>query len=428
MISLSPDQAMSSANYQLHPALLDACFQLLAAATPPSVQQGNEKVYLPVGLQGLKIYQAGHSQVWVHFSFSSALTNDKGALKDSLDGNIKLFSEDGTLIAEVTGLQIRRTSREALRPTSQMRIEDWLYELNWQLSSKPATAESIKADKWLIFADQNGLGEQLANKLKALGSETMLIKPGDEYRQIDGNNWQLSPTRLEHFQQLLSDMEKFLNGTRPGIVHLWSLENIFDGADQKTDTLLREAQSQTYGSILHLIQALMGKSVSPIGLWLITQGAQAIKPEDDSQRLVQGSVWGLARTIRLEYPNWNCVCVDISSDSKNHLFEEILGQDDEDQVALRGNERYIARLERFQHKNLREAVIPQMDKAALIRKDGTYLITGGLGGLGLLTARWLVKHGAAHLVLISRSGPSEQASKILAELRIVRNKYHNSTG
>ncbi len=417
LITLSPDQAAGSANYQLHPALLDACFQLLGAATPSSVQQENEKVYLPVGLQALKVYQAGQSQVWVHFSFSSALTNDKGALKDSLDGNIKLFNEDGTLIAEVAGLQIRRTSREAIRPTPQRKIEDWLYELNWQLSPKPATGGSVKVDKWLIFADQSGLGEQLGDKLKALGVEAMLIKPGDKYRQIDGTNWQLSPTRPEHFQQFLSDLEKFLNGTRPGIIHLWSLENIFDGSGQKTDALLHEAQNQTYGSILHLIQALMEKSVSPAGVWVVTQGAHAIKPEDDLQRLVQGSVWGLARTIRLEYPNWNCVCVDISPDSKNHLLEEILGQDDEDQVALRGNERYVARLERSQSKKPAEAGVTQRDEAALIRKDGTYLITGGLGGLGLVTARWLVEHGAAHLVLMSCSKPTEQTSKILAELR-----------
>jgi acyl transferase domain-containing protein/1-acyl-sn-glycerol-3-phosphate acyltransferase/NAD(P)-dependent dehydrogenase (short-subunit alcohol dehydrogenase family)/acyl carrier protein len=52
-----------------------------------------------------------------------------------------------------------------------------------------------------------------------------------------------------------------------------------------------------------------------------------------------------------------------------------------------------------------------------IRSDGTYLITGGLGGLGLECARWLVASGARALVLMSRSDPSLAADLVVAELR-----------
>jgi myxalamid-type polyketide synthase MxaB len=63
---------------------------------------------------------------------------------------------------------------------------------------------------------------------------------------------------------------------------------------------------------------------------------------------------------------------------------------------------------------------PEVQKAGprrdTVRADGAYLITGGLGGLGLRIARWLVDHGARHLVLLGRSEASETAQRTVAEL------------
>lgn len=59
---------------------------------------------------------------------------------------------------------------------------------------------------------------------------------------------------------------------------------------------------------------------------------------------------------------------------------------------------------------------PPRPLSAGLRPDGTYLITGGLGGLGLLVARWLVEHGARNLALIGRSAPTEEAAERLREL------------
>jgi acyl transferase domain-containing protein/acyl carrier protein len=56
-----------------------------------------------------------------------------------------------------------------------------------------------------------------------------------------------------------------------------------------------------------------------------------------------------------------------------------------------------------------------------IRADATYLITGGLGGLGLASARWLAEEGARHLLLVGRSAPRAEAQaqlQALAELGV----------
>ncbi len=59
----------------------------------------------------------------------------------------------------------------------------------------------------------------------------------------------------------------------------------------------------------------------------------------------------------------------------------------------------------------------QAMRPQLIREDGCYLITGGLGGLGLQVARWLVAQGARHLALVGRRTPSPEAGSAIDQLR-----------
>jgi NADPH:quinone reductase-like Zn-dependent oxidoreductase/acyl carrier protein len=61
-------------------------------------------------------------------------------------------------------------------------------------------------------------------------------------------------------------------------------------------------------------------------------------------------------------------------------------------------------------------VRPALPGRVDFRPDGGYLLTGGLGGIGMLVARWMVEHGARHLVLVGRRAPSEQAQRAIREM------------
>jgi NAD(P)-dependent dehydrogenase (short-subunit alcohol dehydrogenase family) len=77
------------------------------------------------------------------------------------------------------------------------------------------------------------------------------------------------------------------------------------------------------------------------------------------------------------------------------LASHLTSADGEDQVAFRDGERRVARLVR---------TAPPKGRPADLRADASYLITGGLGGLGLQVARWMIEHGARRIVLLGRSG------------------------
>src|SRR5207248_9209311 len=79
------------------------------------------------------------------------------------------------------------------------------------------------------------------------------------------------------------------------------------------------------------------------------------------------------------------------------LLDEIWDPQGENQLAIRGGQRYVARLVR---------ISPPIPQDVRLQSDGTYLITGGLGSLGLRVAQWIVEQGARHLVLTGRRGAS----------------------
>jgi KR domain len=121
----------------------------------------------------------------------------------------------------------------------------------------------------------------------------------------------------------------------------------------------------------------------------------------------EAAVWGLARVIMTEHPEWGCRLVDLDegADAAERLLAECLQPGGENQLAWRGGQRLAARLE-----PLALAAGP----AVPVRADGAYLVTGGLGALGLLTADWLVRRGARRLVLVGRTAASPAAQARLA--------------
>ena len=159
--------------------------------------------------------------------------------------------------------------------------------------------------------------------------------------------------------------------------------------------------------VVDLVQALVGPNWrDPPRLWLLTRGAQSADGPPEARAIGQAGLWGLGATIAHEHPELRCCRVDLSVEPSTaeeaQLVDELLANVAEDQLAFRGERRLVRRLDRVRVE--RRAPVA-------IRADGTYLITGGLGGLGLTVAQWLVDRGARHLVLCGRSGAASRAQR-----------------
>ncbi|BAZ49185.1 beta-ketoacyl synthase [Nostoc sp. NIES-4103] len=279
----------------------------------------------------------------------------------------------------------------------------------------PLEAESVKVEpkRWLLLADELGIAQQLAAKLHSHSQVCTLVFAGEEYEQIDQQQFKINPANPEHYQKLLQAINSDVLPL-DGVVHCWSLDTV--KAAQLTTDDLAAASLLGCGSTLHLIQALTKADFSAYPrLWLVTQGAVAVT---NLEGVAQSSLWGMGRVIAREHPEFKCVRVDLAVesgfDAVQALFEEIWFPTKEDEVALHGQLRYVTRLAPY--KLTKDSVTKAAHKLESFRDDSTYLITGGMGGLGLLVARWMVQKGARHLVLVGRSGVSVAASNQIKEL------------
>nr|WP_318670663.1 beta-ketoacyl reductase [Nostoc flagelliforme] len=286
-------------------------------------------------------------------------------------------------------------------------LSDSLYEVQWQpqerLSVPPVSVN--QPGKWLIFADRAGVGQTLAELLRSRGEKYVMIYPGEAYEILEGGHRKINPANPQDCQRLLQETLGNNGLSCRGIVHLWSLDAAMD--DQITPSSLEKAQLLGCGSVLHLVQELVKQSKSALTrLWLITSGTQVVETKPVSLAVAQAPLWGMGRAIALEHSEvWGgLIDLDpsISSDRQAlSLLTEIWQPDGEDQLTLRGEKRYVARL-------VRSNKLPS--KPVQLQADGTYLITGGLGSLGLKVAQWLVEQGARNLVLIGRRGLPDRAT------------------
>lgn len=272
-------------------------------------------------------------------------------------------------------------------------------------ASAPPAARGTRRS-WLILADGGGLGERLAELLASRGEPSVMVVAGDAYDSSVPGRVVIDPARPEDVRRLLADAPARAGTPCGRIVHLWSLDAAAGG--ETTLASLDRDLIRGCGSVLHLVQALVGAGgPGAPQLWVVTRGAQPVASGATLPGLAQAPVWGLGRVAALEHPEVWGGLVDLDpaapADEAAALLAEVAEPDGEDQIALYGGQRYVARLVRSR------ADAPGGAPLQLSR-DGTYLITGGLGGLGLQIARWMAERGARHLVVLGRTGLPDRAA------------------
>jgi surfactin synthase thioesterase subunit/acyl carrier protein len=125
-------------------------------------------------------------------------------------------------------------------------------------------------------------------------------------------------------------------------------------------------------------------------------------------------MWGLGRVIACEHPDLWGGLVDLdhmqsADDEAGWLIQDMLTSGVATQVAYRKAQRFVPRL--VHHKGLKQPAEPWR-----CVEPATYMITGGLGALGLQLARWLVASGAKHLVLVGRRAGTAETYAVVREL------------
>ena len=312
-------------------------------------------------------------------------------------------------------------SEPARSKTPSIRSEvpsDWFYEVQWiprsRLSDKvlppsaeflPATAGSSTIDMgasaestawkrpghWLVFADSNGVAAAFDQQLRNLGEETTLVAAGE----MSGLNGFRGGSKCG---DLLDRVRQQARMPLRGVIHLASLDAPGNGSLQPL--VLENTHRFGCETALYLAQEILQREWSETPkLWLVTQGLQPMAISDFTPALAQAPLWGMGKVIALEHPEIWGGLIDLPMDddlatAAGRLVREVCQPDGEDEIAFHEGNRLVPRLVPFSL----QACSPSSFKA-----DASYLITGGLGKIGFMLARWLVDNGARSLVLVGRT-------------------------
>ncbi len=398
-LGLSGAAAADAERYSLQPALLDACFQMVGAV----LDEEGDAAYLPVGVGRVRVHLAGRREVWAHAKLSRS-EDPKGP---GFTCDIELSTAEGDRVATVERLLLRRITRESLLGARSKHLQNWLYELEWQ--SRPLEAQagapgeqaagtaSGTAARCLILADEAGVGGRLAERLQGRGWRVVTVKAGERGHGAD----------RERAEALLAMLRSDAAQGPMHVVDLWSLDGAGAGLDVSEEAFRHGTR------VLELAQALIRAKGTKTSLWLMTRGAQATSDGEQITGLSGAVLWGLGKAITREHPELQCRRVDLDPGAPAQEIEqlqaELLGGSSEDEIALRGNTRRVPRLVRSRRLRLSSG-------EASLRPDASYLITGGLGGLGLVVAERMAERGARHLVLLGRREPGAEALSRLAAL------------
>jgi len=377
-------------------------------------------------VEHLRLFAPPKAAAWAHATLRRSVGEGDGLLTF----DIALFDATGRLGGELTGLTLRRGASWAKPGTDEEERESWCYEVQWE--PKPIEEYRLSAARTgscLVFAAEAAVGVWLTSALKVKGHDVRLVRHGNAYERSDERTWTIDPGKPDHFRRVFRDLEDgnvvcsdvvFIGAVADPLPATPSVESV--GAEQ--DVLC--------GGALHLVQAVEQAGLKDVPrLWLVTQCCQATG-EEDAVDPRPATLWGLGRVIALEHPRLGCTCVDLDvagrGDQSSLMVREFQSADGEAQVAFRHGARYVARLKRHVLAT-RAGDAPAWARAttpggrapseakngadtgvdAVLRGDGGYLITGGLGALGLRVARWLAEHGARHLILMGRHGARGEA-------------------
>lgn len=363
----------------LHPALLDACFHTVAAAAGGALSSG----VLPLPAGAGRVWSRGGEAV--SRGRAHAVIRELGARE--LVADVTVTSEAGEPIWAVSGLRIRLIRR---RPAEDGR----LYTLRWQpLTAGPAVASR---GGWLVLTGPESpasVGARLVERLAAAG-EPYLLAAGD--RPLD---------------ELLDEAETRFGGLR-GVLDTRATADLPSAPSDRAEGVgaLPEheagALSRHAAAALRLARDLILRTWrgQPPRLWLLTANPAG------------SVVWGLGRVIANEHPELAAAVADLPGSPTradlDALVAALRAQDTPGQLRVRDG-------------GLLEPKLVQEGRAdggltdgpAPVRADRPYLITGGLGALGLHVARRLVGKGARRLVLAGRTSPGPRARAALDELR-----------
>jgi acyl transferase domain-containing protein/acyl carrier protein len=305
-VSLPAELRAQDAAFRLHPVLLDACLQTLAAH--PALAALGE-LMLPLGCAALRV--AGDPRRGRFCLAHLRQARDRAAC-----GDLRLLAEDGTVLVEMTGVRFGGAAQD----TPDQRFDSRLWTMEWE-AGPPPPGDQVPGGTILIVTEDtdDGLAAATAEALRPGGTVCEILH---------------APLGGDGDEQMAEALDAGLSG----VVLLAPPPTPLD------ETSVERAHLRVR-RITRLTQALVGEHGGDLPrVWVITRQAQPVGAED-GLNTEQTAMRGLCRVLMSEHAELKTVYIDIDdTTTATDLRAELLTDAAEDEVAWRDGRRHLARL------------------------------------------------------------------------------------
>ncbi len=303
----------------------------------------------------------------------------------------------------------------------RLALAPWLHVIEWR-QTPHGELQELSRGIWIVFDDETTLGNDLIARLKGAGAQVVRVVPREDSRQCE-IDWQtpregrmeIAPDVRESYVRLFDAIARADAGQLAGVVHLWSQHRSIAevspaNAPDPAKLCSSAAWRLSVTSSLRLLQALSTARARPsLATWFATRGAHEIGPHEMADP-VATAVWGVVRAAERERSDLVLRLRDLPVERSAHdvqlLIDDLHDMASPSQCGWRDGKRYTPGLVPWCAPSASD-----FESGWPVAADGVYLISGGLGAIGLAVSESLVAQGARRLVLLSRRGmPSEPAN------------------
>ena len=299
-------------------------------------------------------------------------------------------------------------------PSESEDLRPALYVPSWKRA--PRSEMGRQSGSWLLFDDQGEVGTELTARLRQNGEEVVRVITGQGFAQMGHDAYTVRPSVAADFRALVSSLARDRAIPR-NIAYLWTISDSPEAGGEFDP--FAAAQDLGFYSLIHLARSLASDpAASEVQLTVISSGIQEVTGEEELYP-EKATLLGPVLVIQQEFPAIRCKSIDIPSYSRgtpsamgvDQIFAELTAPLEERFVALRGRYRWVQVFDKVAVEaqadsglNSEQSFDPFKAQAGLqLKPGGVYLITGGLGSLGLYLAQYLTEKAQAKLILTGRT-------------------------
>lgn len=363
----APDEITAALpDYRFHPAFSDgAGHVLVATGALDRSESATGGALVGGGIVEVRQYaKAVGPELWAHATRRPATSGEQNIV----EGDVRVYESDGSLVSETLGARLWYLPDT----NAAAHLNELCYATEWDRAPAGDQASGLP-DHWCLLADDRGIAAALADRLRQDGRHVVLVPLARDVSPRSASDWDVLLNTAGSDNAL-------------GIVHLSSIAASYDARS-------------SVPALAMLVQRLAARKASS-RLWIATAGAQRVHESESALSPDAAALWGFGRALAVEHRELWGGLIDMEPACAAAVAAELLerrlrGSPSESVSAFRAGTALVPRLRRVQLPS----IVPPLSL------DGTCVISGGLGGIGLEVARWVASKGCRHVVLLGRNVP-----------------------